>query len=387
LRSRLFAFISIVQSILFLGHWLLYLTVSAFWGGPASSLATKIAIALLSISFVSASLCAWYSHHWLVRLWYTVAATWLGMASYFLWASLLCWIVYAVSRIAGLGWNPRYIAAVIFGSALLTAIYGVLNAASLRITRVSVTLPKLPATWRGRVAALVSDMHLGHVRNGRFIRRLVGKLRDLSPDVIFLAGDLYDGTSADFQKLAEPWRAITYAPTNGAGHASQTAQAASQTPGLGVFYIAGNHEEFYGSAEYHGPLVAAGVRELNNQKVEVDGLQVVGVHYRDAAHPERYSKILREASIDRERASVLLLHAPVNLHVAEAEGISLQLSGHTHGGQFFPYTWIAGRVWGKLIHGLARVGKLQVFTNYGAGTWGPPLRVGTYPEIVLITFE
>jgi predicted MPP superfamily phosphohydrolase len=116
-------------------------------------------------------------------------------------------------------------------------------------------------------------------------------------------------------------------------------------------------------------------------------LQLLGVHYRDAIHPERYRQLLRSMQIDRDRASLLLLHAPVRLAIAEEEGVSLQLSGHTHGGQFFPYTLVARRVWGKFIHGLQRVGNLQVFTSYGAGTWGPPLRVGTRPEIVLITFE
>ena len=389
MRSRLVVFISIIQSILFLGHGLLYATWSSFWGGPASSPGMKVALALLSVSFVGASLCAWYSHHPLVRAWYTLAAVWLGLASYFLWASLLCWIVYGVSRLAGLDWPPRYIADVLFGIAALTAIYGIANAARIRTTRINVALPNLPEQWRGRMAALVSDMHLGHVRNGRFIRRLVGKLSDLRPDVIFLAGDLYDGTSANFQRLAEPWRQVTAGSSNGTHAPSVTNGNGSKAAvaSLGVYYIAGNHEEFYSRAEYHAPLVAAGVRELNNQKVEVDGLQVVGVHYRDAAHPERYRQILRSAAIDAGRASVLLLHAPVNLHIADAEGVSLQLSGHTHGGQFFPYTWIAGRVWGKFIHGLSKIGNLQVYTNYGAGTWGPPLRVGTFPEIVLIRFE
>ncbi|MGH9566966.1 MAG: metallophosphoesterase, partial [Candidatus Angelobacter sp.] len=83
----------------------------------------------------------------------------------------------------------------------------------------------------------------------------------------------------------------------------------------------------------------------------------------------------------------LLLHAPVQLAVAAAEGISLQLSGHTHGGQFFPYTLIARRVWGRFVYGLNRFEDLQVYTSYGAGTWGPPMRLGTKPEIVLITFS
>lgn len=329
---------------------------------------------MLSVSFVAASLLAWYSHWALVRAYYTISAVWLGLASYFLGAAALSWIVYGIERLLGLGWEPRYIASLLFGAATLAGIYGMINASWLRVTRVSIALPNLPEQWRGRVAALVSDTHLGHVRNGRFIRRVVGKLASLKPDLVFLAGDLYDGTSGDFEKLAAPWTALT------------TPHSPPAVP-HGVYYIAGNHEEFYGEAEYHEPLVHAGVRELNNQKVEIDGLQVVGVHYRDAAHPERYRAILRSAAIDRSRPSILLLHAPTHLEVAEAEGISLQLSGHTHGGQFFPFTWIAGRVWGKFIHGLQRLGDLLVYTSYGAGTWGPPLRVGTWPEIVLIKFE
>jgi uncharacterized protein len=387
-RSRLIVFISIIQSVLFLGHWFLYLTWASFFGGMASSGAMKAVLAALSVSFVLASLRGWYSHHPLLRAFYTTAAVWLGLASYFLWASVLCWIVYGVARVLGLAWAPRSIAAVLFGAAVLIGIYGIINAAWLRVTRITVALPNLPEQWRGRVAALASDTHLGHVRNGRFIRRVVRKLADLQPDIVFLAGDLYDGMAADFEKLAEPWRALTSPQAEAPVPSNDRADSPPATkPPLGVYYIAGNHEEFYSHAEYHGPLVAAGVRELDNQKVDVDGLQVVGVHYADATHPERYRQILRNAALDRNRASVLLLHAPVHMEVAEAEGISLQLSGHTHGGQFFPYTWIAGRVWGKFIHGLQRAGNLQIYVNYGAGTWGPPLRVGTFAEIVLIRFE
>lgn len=374
MRSRLFVFVSIVQAILFLGHAFLYFTLAHFFGGVASSLPMKVAIALLSVSFVTASLRAWYSPHVLVRIWYTIAAIWLGLASYLLWASVLSWIVYAAAQVLHLGWEPRTIATVLFAAAALVALYGVINAARVRVTRADVALPNLPVQWRGRTAVLVSDVHLGHVRNERFIRRLVRKLGALRPDVVLLAGDLYDGTAGDFNRLAEPWRELT------------TPHSPPAVP-HGVYFINGNHDEFYSDAEYHEPLVQAGVRELNNQKVEVDGLQLVGVHYRDAVHPGSYQSILRGAAIDRSRSSVLLLHAPVHHEIAEAEGISLQLSGHTHGGQFFPFTWIAGRVWGKFIHGLQRLGNLQVYISYGAGTWGPPLRVGTWPEIVLIKFQ
>ena len=374
MRSRLIVFICIVQSVLLLGHWFLYVTWRAFFGIPASSAGVKIALGVLSVSFVLASLRAWYSHQPLVRVWYTISAVWLGLASYFLWAAVLCWIVVGADRLFGLGWAPRSIAAVLFTAAAAAGAYGVINAAWLRVTRIKVALPNLPEHWRGRVAALVSDTHLGHVRNSRFIRRVVRILARLKPDIVFLAGDLYDGTAGDFEKLAEPWVELT------------TPHSPPVVP-YGVYYIAGNHDEFYRDAEYHGPLVAAGVRELNNEKVEVDGLQVVGIHYRDATHPDRYRAVLRKAALDSARPSVLLLHAPYHMEIAEEEGVSLQLSGHTHGGQFFPYTWIARRVWGKFIHGLQQLGDLKIFISYGAGTWGPPMRVGTFPEIVLIHFE
>jgi predicted MPP superfamily phosphohydrolase len=416
LRSRLAVFIAIVQSIILAGHLFVYLTMSSFWGGFASSAAAKIIFAVLSVTFVTASLLGWYFHNPVVRVYYVLAGAWLGFASFLLWASVLCWLVWGFSIAARLGWAPQHIADVLFAAALLATIYGIANAAWLGVTRVQISLPNLPRQWRGRTAALVSDTHLGHVRNGRFVRRLVGKLVALQPDIVFLAGDVYDGTSADFERLAEPWqefisraeqqfhrggaetrttarngKRLDYlhsgsAVSSGEDRGYETA-VLEEDPFLGVYYIPGNHEEFYSDSEYLPPLLRAGIHPLNNEKLDVDGLQLLGVHYRDAIDPERYRQLLRSMHIDRDRASLLLLHAPVRLAIAEQEGISLQLSGHTHGGQFFPYTLVARRVWGKFIHGLQRAGNLQVFTSYGAGTWGPPLRVGTRPEIVLITFE
>ncbi|MGE5322690.1 MAG: metallophosphoesterase [Actinomycetota bacterium] len=416
MRTRLAVFITIVQSIILGGHLFIYATWAVFWGVLASSTGVKIALGFLSITFVTASLLGWYFHNPLVRLYYVIAAVWLGLSSYLLWASLLCWIVWGFSALVHLGWPPQRIADVLFSTALLATIYGMATAAWLRVVRINVQLRNLPPQWRGRTAALVTDTHLGHVRNGRFIRRVVRKVVSLQPDIVFLAGDVYDGTAADFEKLAEPWEQFisaseqrlhregaearsktekaeyagysTYRSTDATGkdHGYETAVLEGE-PFLGVYYILGNHEEFYSHSEFLPPMMRAGVRLLNNEKIEIDGLQLIGVHYRDAIDAERYRDVLRSMHVDRNRASILLLHAPVRLAITEEEGISLQLSGHTHGGQFFPYTWIARRVWGKFIHGLQRLGNLQVFTSYGAGTWGPPLRVATRPEIVLLTFE
>ena len=363
MRRRLAVFISIVQGILFLGHGFVYLTFASFFGGWAAAWEAKLAFALLSVSFVAASLRGWYSFHPLVRVFYTAAAVWLGLFSFLFVASISAWIVYAVNAIAGWGWQRSMIVEAMYALAVVATAFGIVNAAVLRVSRVAVTLDNLPPQWRGRRAVLVSDLHLGHIRNYGFVTRVVRRVVALRPDIVFIAGDLYDGVAGDFERLALPWKELV----------------SGKTAAHGIYYIAGNHEEFYAHAEYLPALKRSGVRVLDNEKVEVDGLQVVGVHYRDAVNRERYQAILRAAGIDRGRASILLLHAPVRLAISEAEGVSLQLSGHTHGGQFFPWNLVVKRVWGKFAHGLQLLGKMRVYTSYGTGTWGPPLRVGTRP--------
>ena len=121
--------------------------------------------------------------------------------------------------------------------------------------------------------------------------------------------------------------------------------------------------------------------------VNVDGLQIVGVPYRNATSNGDLAAVLRDLPLDRDRASILLTHAPDHPDVAEAKGFSLQLSGHTHLGQFIPWTWMARRVYRQFVYGLSRIGKMQVFTSSGAGTWGPPVRLGSNPEIVMLEFE
>ena len=126
---------------------------------------------------------------------------------------------------------------------------------------------------------------------------------------------------------------------------------------------------------------------LSNEKLEVDGLQIIGVPYRNATQHRQFASVLRGIRLDRDRASILLTHAPDHPEIAEAAGVSLQLSGHTHLGQFIPWSWMARRIYRRFVYGLSRIGKMQVFTSSGAGTWGPPLRLGSNPEIVVLEFE
>jgi len=368
-RARIPIAISIIQAFLFLVHIAVYETWTFFWGAPDGSRAVelRIALAILSVSFVGASLLAHQYFNPLVRAAYTAASVWLGLVSFFFLAACASWIVYGAPLLFGVHFEKHALAAVCFGLGLFAGISAIVNAAWTRVVRVTVKLPNLPAVWRGRTAALVSDLHLGHVRNSGFLRRIVRKLSQLHPDVLFIPGDLYDGTAVDLARLAKPWAEFS-AP-------------------LGAYFVTGNHEQFTSPSKYLDAVRQSGIRVLGNEKIVLDGLQIVGVHFHDSTNVDRFRSILRQVALDRNVASILLVHTPNRLPVAAEAGISLQLSGHTHRGQFFPFTAIVSRLYGKYAYGLNRFGDLAVYTSCGAGTWGPPMRLGSNPEIVLIQFE
>ncbi len=154
-----------------------------------------------------------------------------------------------------------------------------------------------------------------------------------------------------------------------------------------MYFVSGNHELFRGDSEFTSAVRAVGIRVLENEKVDAEGLQIVGVPYEHATHAEHFRSVLAKIAIDPMKASILLTHAPDRPNITEEAGIGLQLSGHTHLGQFFPFTWITRRIYGQFTYGLSRLGVTQFYVSSGAGTWGPPLRVGSQAEIVQITFE
>src|ERR1700736_5022038 len=368
-RKRLIGFIAMIQSVLCLTHLLLYetWTFSPIGNDTAGASWIKLVLGFLSVSFIAASLLAFRYTNAALRAFYRAAAVWVGLLTFLFVGAVSSWIIFGVTRLAGVDVNFHRTAELLFGAAAATGLYGVFNASWTRITRTTVRLANLPAAGGGGKAALISDLHLGHGRNGSFLRRMVAKILKEEPDAIFIAGDLYDGTAIDARRAAEPLSELV------APH--------------GVYFVAGNHEQFGDDSKYLHAIAAAGVRVLSNEKVEVDGLQIIGVPYRNAVQDGQFASALDAIRLDRDRASILLTHAPDHPEIAAAAGVSLQLSGHTHLGQFLPWSWMARRIYRQFVYGLSRIGKIQVFTSSGAGTCGPPLRLGSNPEIVMLQFE
>ncbi len=369
MRARFVVFLVIFQSILSLAHWFIYSTWINFraTSGPSRLTDLKIHIALLSFSFVAASLLAFRITNPIVRTFYRLAAVWLGAVNFLFLAACTCWISFFVTTLLGVHCDSNTMAGVMFATAALTTLYGIVNARWVRVRKIKIPLRNLPDSWRGRVAALVSDVHLGHVNGAGFLRRIVTRLQGLNPDIAFITGDLYDGTAINAAAAARPWKKFA--------------------PALGAYFVTGNHEEFGDPSRYLEAVRDSGLHVLHNKKLLVDGLQLVGLPDHASTNPDRLRSILESLAIDRKRPSILLSHVPRALDVPEKAGISLQLSGHTHGGQFFPFTWFTRRIFGPYTFGLQRFGEMLVYTTTGAGTWGPPMRLGTQPEIVLLEFQ
>src|SRR6516162_4782153 len=286
--STFIVFLVTIQSILLLGHWFIYKTWTWFRAEPDPSGITlpQILLVFLSFSFVGSSLLAYRYTNFCVRLFYRIAATWLGFVNFFFLAACFCWLVYGGTRLLGMDLPGPGFALVTFAASALVGLYGIFNARRLRVKKIAVKLRNLPTSWHGRTAALVSDTHLGHVNGVTFMRNLVHRLGNLGPDVIFIAGDLYDGTQADFERLVAPWKELS--------------------PPHGIYFVTGNHEEFSDRRKYLQAVAGAGIRVLNNEKVTIDGLQLLGIHDRELGDADQLRSILHAVELDRTRASVLL---------------------------------------------------------------------------------
>jgi predicted MPP superfamily phosphohydrolase len=362
-----------MQALLFLAHWFIFHTIVAFWGdrSPAAVEGLRATLFVLAFSFIFAALLSFRFASPLISSIYRVAAIWLGFLNFFFYAACLCWIAnlaLLLSPLASSRIHDRpFIFTALFTIAFLAGVYGLLNALWIRVRRVAIHLPNLPASWRGRTALLISDLHLGNINGIRYSLRIARMAARLRPDIVFIPGDFFDGTRLDPNRVAAPFREFE--------------------PPLGIFFSTGNHDEYGDTAHDIDALRKNGIRVLANEKVVVDGLAILAVSYSKSTHLLQMRATLESLRPEPGQPSILLNHVPNRLPIVEQAGISLQLSGHTHGGQLFPFTWFTRRAFGKFTHGLQHFGALQVYTSYGAGTWGPPMRVGTSSEMVLITFE
>ncbi|MCL5666153.1 MAG: metallophosphoesterase [Patescibacteria group bacterium] len=366
-------FIFTTQILLFLLHFFLYKSMVRFLGvvNPAYLGALRIILGLLSVSFMAASLAAFRYFNAATRAGYALAAGWLGMVYSLLLASALLWLVFAVTKIFNLPVNFRLFGSVLYGAAIVISVYGFFNAAHPRIKTIEITLPNLPPSWQGKTAVWVSDMHYGQIWNAGTAQKTANAVKNLKPDIVFLGGDFFDGTAANYNQLTEVYNNLG-AP-------------------WGTYFVPGNHEEFGGDIDnnvYARAIKLTDIKILHNEMVNIEGMQIIGSDFTLVRKDAQLQEMLNNAGLNKSQASILLRHEPSLVGTAAKNNIGLQLSGHTHGGgQVWPLEIFTHMIYGAYDTGLHQLEQTTIYTSTGAGSWGPPVRIGNRPEIVQIKFH
>jgi uncharacterized protein len=239
------------------------------------------------------------------------------------------------------------------------------------VRRVPITLPRLDPALDGLRIVTFSDAHLSATYGGRRFERLVEIVNAQRPDVVAIVGDLVDGSVDELREDVAP--------------------LADLVSEQGVFFVTGNHEYFVDTRAWLRHLPTLGVDVLHNERVAIRrgtaSVDLAGIDDRTAAGsgvPGQGADL--DAALDgRDDATpvVLLAHQPVMVEQARAAGVDLQLSGHTHGGQLWPFDYVI-RLDQPSVEGYSRHGDTQLYVTSGAGYWGPPMRVGARPEVTVV---
>lgn len=339
------------------------------WLSFPHSLAMGVVLTLAGIVLTLSPLLVWFLER---QSWHraTVATawlsyTWMGYLFLFVCIGLLFDLGHALATLLNFNWPLNQ--AMAFRIAGLLALvmlgYGFVEARQIRIEKVNITTPKLAS---GRVTiAQISDLHLGIMLGDAFLDRVIATLRELKPDIVVATGDIVDGQGDDLAALARHFK--TY------------------TPPLGIYAVTGNHETYAGLENSLRFLRNAGFIVLRGGSVKAGGIVLAGVDDPSAAHPGQQARLdvsKALASVTADDFIVLLKHQPV---VDSDTPFDLQLSGHIHGGQIFPFVYLTRLSYG--VHaGLTELADgRRLYVSRGTGTWGPPIRLFAPPEITLIT--
>lgn len=263
--------------------------------------------------------------------------------------------------------------AILVGSLGLVAL-GWRNARSTpAVRRVEVGIAGLPEALDGFTIAQLSDVHVGPTIEADWLRPVVERVNALDVDLVVITGDLVDGRVRDL-----------------APHVAPLAELRSRH---GTWFVTGNHEYYSGAPPWIAHLATLGVRTLSNEHVLLrrgEGrLLLAGVPDHDAGRfvPEHRPDVGQALRGAPERdVTVLLAHQPRTARLAQGHGVDLQLSGHTHGGQLWPWMFLVP-LQQPTVQGLDRVGDVRVYTSRGTGYWGPPVRLGAPSEITQLVLR
>lgn len=360
IQTFIFAIVAI--GVLAVSHLFLYVSFLKFFTIESVKMRHLIGgiLIFLPLGLIGVQILAHFYDTYLSRCVFYLFSLWFGTLTALLTFFLLAWIT------TFFPFNlPRFVigSLVVMFSLTYTA-YGIWNAYHPQVKHITISIKNLPEEWKGKKVVQASDIHLGFIWGEAFFHGLIAKINAQKPEAVFLTGDLFDGTGDRFDYVASDLSKLT-APK-------------------GSYFVTGNHETYFGIEKSYALLKNSGVTILRDEMKNANGLQIVGINYENKKVADTLAKM---PGYDKNGASILLYHEPARTDEAKASGIKLQLSGHTHAGQIFPYGFITSLYYSGLDYGLHKNGDYSLYTSSGAGTWGPAMRVGTNSEIVVITLE
>jgi len=256
--------------------------------------------------------------------------------------------------------------AVLFASVVAVALGAIVALRGPGVEKVELRVPGLHPDLAGLRIVQISDLHVGRSIRRGYVERVVERAQSLAPDLVALTGDMVDG------------------PVERLG--PHVAPLAALAEGARAFFVLGNHDCYSGASPWIAHWRKMGVRVLLNEHAVVRkgaATLVVGGVVDPAYRAQRPGISLEGAPSADFR--LLLAHNPKLAPLGARAGFDLQLSGHTHAGQFFPWTLAVRLVHAPHVAGLSREGRMWVYVSAGTGSWGPPVRFGTSPEITLVT--
>ncbi len=355
-------------ALLIYGSMHLY-AFSKVWMAFPHSFGLAVALILAGIALTFSPLLVWYMERqsWhgatVVAAW--VSYTWMGFLFLFICIGLLFDLGHVLATLLHLKWPLSD--TMMLGTTGLLALaalgYGLIEARQIQVEEIKITTPKLIS---GHVTiAQISDLHLGMMSGERFLDRVIAKLQEIKPDIVVATGDIVDGQGDDLDALARHFK--------------------SYTPPLGAYAVTGNHEYYAGLENSLRFLRNAGFTVLRGEATVAGGIVLVGVDDHTAISTGQQAMLDTSKALASTTANdyiVLLKHQPV---VDSEMRFDIQLSGHIHGGQIFPFVYLTRMIYG--VHtGLTELADgRRLYVSRGAGTWGPPIRLFAPPEITLIT--
>ena len=365
MRHQILIFISFALLVYYGLHTLLFLLLIKFFSLREGGARFRIAILLflLSLSFIIAFIWVQFRGHGFIRWFYYGSALWLGLLINLLIILGLGLFLFTVLKWLALRIDLRSLGVFLLALTAIYTFYGLYHATQIKTKFISIPIRNIPAQWKGKKIAQISDMHLGIINGEGLARKIASKVIEQKVDMVFITGDLLDGTGEDLHRLIEPLNRIT-AP---------------------IYYITGNHETYLGMEKTVAAIQNTKIKLLRDEIIDVDGIQLVGIDFPMRGERKNLEPILNK--IAKGKPSILLLHEPSNSQLARQYDISLQLSGHTHNGQMLPMKIFTHLIYKGFDHGLHQIGDYYLYTTSGAGTWGPPMRIGSTAEIVIITIQ